>query len=54
MSIVSPVENKMKRIGRRVFPEVRNLTRAAANGAEVATAKKKIGNSEIAGKRFYR
>jgi hypothetical protein len=43
MSIESLVENKMKRIGRRAFPEVINLTRAAANDVEAATAKKKIG-----------
>jgi len=43
MSIESPVENEMKRIGWRAFPEISNLTRAAANGAEAATTKKKIG-----------
>ena len=43
MSIESPVENEMKRIGWRAFPEVRNLTRAATNDVEAATAKKKIG-----------
>ena len=43
MSIESPVENEMKRIGWRAFPEVRNLTRAAANDVEEAAAKKKIG-----------
>ena len=43
MSIGSPVENEMKRIGWRAFPEVRNLTRTAANDVEAATAKKKIG-----------
>ena len=43
MSIESPVENEMKRIGWRAFPEVIDLTQAAANDGEAATAKKKIG-----------
>jgi len=43
MSIESPVENEMKRIGGRAFPEVRNLTQAAASDTEAAMAKKKVG-----------
>ena len=43
MSIESPVENEMNRIGLCAFLEVRNLSRTAAKGAEAATAKKKIG-----------
>jgi hypothetical protein len=43
MSIGSPVENEMKRIGWRAFPEFRNLARAAANDVEAAAVKKKIG-----------
>jgi hypothetical protein len=43
MSSQSPVENEMKRIGWRAFPEFINLSQAAANGAEAATTKKKIG-----------
>ena len=50
MSIESPVENEMKRIGWRAFPEVRDLMQAAANGAEVATPKRRSEKSEIAGK----
>jgi hypothetical protein len=50
MSIESPVENEMKRIGWRAFPKAKNLTRAAANDAEAATVKKRSEDSEIAGK----
>jgi hypothetical protein len=50
MSMESLVENEMKRIGRRAFPEIINLSGAAANVAEAATGKGRPKNSEIAGK----
>jgi len=44
MSSQSPVENEIKRIGWRAFPEFINLSQAAAHDVEAATAKKKIGS----------